>query len=291
LNKLEVWILAIRPKTLPAAIASSLLGLSFALNKGKINIFAAISAVLISILLQIGSNLANDLFDFQRGVDTSERIGPTRVTQAGLLSLYEMKIGLVVVFSLASILGFYLAIIAGWIVIIIGISAILAALLYSGGPFPYGYHFLGEVFVFIYFGVVAVCGTYYVLTGEVTRQVLFSSFCMGFLISNILIINNLRDIKTDKLSGKQTMAVYLGKKRSRIEYVIFLIITYIFTLIIVLIDPEMNFILLTWLTIPLSIILSIKLFRSDGTALNSLLSQTAQLAFIFSIVFSIGVLV
>ncbi|MFH2037855.1 MAG: 1,4-dihydroxy-2-naphthoate octaprenyltransferase, partial [Chloroflexota bacterium] len=198
LTKTQIWILAARPKTLPAAAASVILGSALALKDSNFSFWPALAALCISILLQIGANFANDLFDNQRGADTSQRLGPTRVAQAGLLSPRQIKTGMIVVFAISIALGAYLAWVAGWVVSIIGLSAIFAALAYTGGPFPFGYHSLGDLFVLIYFGLVAVCGTYFVQTHTIGIPVVWAGFGIGLLITNILVVNNLRDIETDR---------------------------------------------------------------------------------------------
>lgn len=284
------WLIASRPKTLPAAAASTILGTALAYHDGRFFLPTALAALLISILMQVGANFANDLYDFQRGADTEERLGPVRVTQAGLLSPTQMKRGIVVVFGISVLLGFYLAIVAGWIVIIIGILAILAALAYTGGPFPYGYHSLGDIFVFIFFGFAAVCGTYFVQAHTVTIPSLLGGFAIGLLITNILVINNLRDIETDRRTGKITLAVKLGEKGTKIEYLICLCLAYLVPLILISTSHSFTGSLLSWLSFPLAVKLLRNLYQVSGRELNRTLAETAQLALIYALLFSIGIL-
>jgi 1,4-dihydroxy-2-naphthoate octaprenyltransferase len=190
----NTWMLAIRPRTLPAAAAGVIMGSALAWRDGFFRLDAAFACLLTALLLQIGSNLANDVFDFERGTDTPERLGPVRVTQAGLLTPSQIKVGLAVVFALAALFGLYLAWLGGWPIIIIGIAAILSAIAYTGGPFPLGYYGLGDLFVFIFFGLASVAGTYYVQAGFVSAAAWWMSIPPGLIITAILVVNNLRDL-------------------------------------------------------------------------------------------------
>jgi 1,4-dihydroxy-2-naphthoate octaprenyltransferase len=187
----------------------------------------ALACLAGALLLQIGANLANDVFDYYHGTDTTDRLGPVRVTQSGLLKPAHVFAGMLVVFGLAALLGLYLSSIAGWPVLMIGLACIAAAVTYSGGPAPYGYIGLGDLLVFIFFGPVAVIGTYYVQALSIDPIAIWSSLAMGFLITAILIVNNLRDIETDSATGKKTMAVRLGKNGARIEYSLCLLAAYL----------------------------------------------------------------
>jgi len=289
LTKTQIWILAARPKTLPAAAASVILGSALALKDNNFSLLPALAALGISILLQIGANFANDLFDYQRGADTSQRLGPTRVVQAGLLTPGQIKIGMLVVFAISIALGAYLAWVAGWVVIIIGLSAIFAALAYTGGPFPFGYHSLGDLFVLIFFGIVAVCGSYYVQTHTIGIPVFWAGFAMGLLITNILIVNNLRDIETDRSAGKVTLAVRLGVRGTRLEYLLCLLIAYAIPIILFFINSSYSGSFFSWLSIPLAIRAIRELFKFSGRDLNQTLAGTARLALVYALLFSIGI--
>jgi 1,4-dihydroxy-2-naphthoate octaprenyltransferase len=220
LSPLQVWMLAARPKTLPAAAAPVIVGSAAAFVDGAFQPLPALAALLAALLLQIGANLANDVFDFHKGADTQERLGPVRVTQSGMLSPEQVMGGMWVTFGLAALLGLYLAWVGGWPIILIGVASIAAAILYTGGPFPFGYYGLGDLFVFIFFGLVAVCGTYYIQVAALTPLAIWSSIPMGLLITAILVVNNLRDIDTDRQAGKRTLAVRLGTEGARWEYVL-----------------------------------------------------------------------
>ena len=214
----QVWWLAIRPKTLPAALSSVIVGV-FRLGP-------ALAAMAVALLLQIGSNLANDVFDYERGVDTAERKGPMRVTQAGLLTPGQVRLGMKLVFFAAFILWLYLAWASSWHMILVGLLAILAAIAYTGGPFPFGAYGLGDSFAFLFFGPVAVMGTYFVQALHISAAAWWMSVAMGLIITAILVVNNLRDIPTDSAAGRKTLAVRFGPTWARREYFCCLIIAY-----------------------------------------------------------------
>ncbi|MEA5076312.1 MAG: 1,4-dihydroxy-2-naphthoate polyprenyltransferase, partial [Coriobacteriia bacterium] len=217
-DALHTWILAIRPKTLPAAASSVIVGTALAWHDGGLSLGPALAALVIALLLQIGSNLANDVYDDERGADTADRLGPTRVTHSGLLTRTQVKTGMKVVLGLAFVLGLYLTWMRGPLVLVIGVAAIIAAVAYTGGPYPLGYHGLGEVFVFLFFGLAAVVGTYWVQTGTTTPLVWLMAVPPGLIITAILVVNNLRDIEQDRVAGKHTIAVRIGVPATIVEY-------------------------------------------------------------------------
>ena len=235
LSKFKIWLLAIRPKTLPAAMAPVIAGTSVAIRNESYKFLPAFGALMGALLLQIGSNLANDLFDYLRGVDREERLGPLRVTQAGLLSTQEIRIGMYLVFGLAICVGVYLTVLGGYPIIVMGSTAILSAIAYTTGPYPLGYHGLGDIFVFIYFGLVATMGTYYIQAGSVDLLSFLVSISIGLLIVNILVVNNYRDYKGDKQSGKRTLTVIIGKKWSRRQYGLNNLFAYLIILLLVIV--------------------------------------------------------
>lgn len=290
LTPFQIWLLAARPRTLPAAAAPVVAGSAVALAAGHFSPGPALAALLAALLLQIGANLANDVFDFHRGADTAERLGPLRVTQAGLLAPRQVLAGMWLTFGLATLLGLYLAVLAGWPVVLIGVSAILAAVAYTGGPFPFGYYGLGDLFVFIFFGPVATAGTYYVQAGSVSPLALWASLPMGFLITAILVVNNLRDIATDRAAGKRTLAVRLGANGARIEYLACLAGAYLTPPLILLLGLAPYGVLLAWLSLPLGISLVRTLYRVSGRPLNRALAGTGQLALIYALLFAVGLL-
>ena len=212
ITRSQAWILAMRPKTLPAAAAPVVVGAALAFADGRFDLLPALAAALGALLLQILSNFANDYSDYFRGADTTERIGPVRVTSSGLISPSQLRLGMIVVIALAVLVGLYLVWVGGWPILVAGVAAILAALAYTGGPFPFGYHGLGELFVFLFFGIVAVCGTYFVQAHNVTWGVLVAAVPVGLLVTAILVVNNYRDIDTDRRAGKRTLAVRLGRQ-------------------------------------------------------------------------------
>ncbi len=243
-----------------------------------------------ALLIQIGANYANDLFDYQKGVDNAHRLGPLRVTQAGLLSEGEMMRGTGVVFALASLCGVYLIFVAGWPVAVIGLASILAALAYTGGPRPYGYSGWGEVFVFLFFGLAAVAGSYYVQARQINLAALAASFPVGFLVVNILVVNNLRDIPTDRASGKHTLAARFGEAWARREYLVILVLAYLSTGILALSGLFTPWVFLSWGSLPVAVRLARAVWRDSGRALNASLAGSGQLELLFCLLFSIGLI-
>ena len=241
-----------------------------------------------ALLLQIGSNLANDVFDFERGTDTPERLGPTRVTQAGLLTPRQVKIGMGLVFGLAAVLGLYLAWLGGWPIIAIGMAAILAAIAYTGGPFPLGYHGLGDLFVFIFFGLASVAGTYYVQAGSVSAAVWWMTLPPGLIITAILVVNNLRDIDNDRKGGKRTLAVRIGERATKIEYVLCMALAYLVLPVAALLGIIPWLSLLAWLSLPFAIKSARVVLTQKGRPLNAALAGTGQTALVFSLLFWVG---
>jgi 1,4-dihydroxy-2-naphthoate polyprenyltransferase len=287
-TKFSAWVLAARPRTLPAAAAPVLIGTGLALRDGQFDAINAAAAFFIAMLLQIGANVANDLFDHERGTDTPARLGPLRVAAQGWLSPPEMRIGMGVVFGLAALLGLVLYLDKGWPVLAVGLAAILAALAYTGGPFPYGYHALGDIFVFIFFGLIAVAGTYFVQAGEVTLVVWLASIPIGLLIVNILVVNNLRDIPTDTAANKRTLAVLLGRRAMQNEYLLCLLGAYLIPLLMALFGLLSFWILLTWISLPQAWSLYRLLQKTEGAALNVALAYTAQLSLVYAALFAAG---
>jgi len=290
LHKWQIWLLASRPKTLPAAIAPVLVGTSLAWADGRFSLAPALAAAVGALLLQILSNFANDYFDFEKGVDTRERVGPTRVMAAGLLSARELRLGMAAVISLAVLDGIYLVMVGGWPILAVGAASILAALLYTGGPLPFGYRGLGDLFVFIFFGLTAVCGTYYVQAGTLSPVIFVAAAPVGFLITAILVVNNLRDIETDAKAGKRTLAVLIGHENTRRQYLVLLILAYSATLLLWLGYELGPAVLLPLLSLPLAVRRASSVYSAKGKELNSVLAATAQLSRQFSLLLAIGIL-
>ena len=214
----SLWIQAARPKTLSAAAAPVLVGAGLAEAHGTFALLPVVAAFAGAILIQIGTNLANDYYDFVRGGDTPNRVGPVRVTQAGLIPAEQVWRGMVAVLTAATCVGVYLVVVGGWPIVWIGLASLLCAVAYTGGPYPLAYHGLGDPFVFVFFGLIAVGGTYWVQALVLPGDVLVAGAGVGALTTAILVANNLRDLETDASAGKRTLAVRLGRNGSRVEY-------------------------------------------------------------------------
>ncbi|PKO13094.1 MAG: 1,4-dihydroxy-2-naphthoate polyprenyltransferase [Chloroflexi bacterium HGW-Chloroflexi-10] len=288
LTKTQAWILAARPKTLPAAAAPVIVGSAAAFAEQMFKPGPALAALAGALLLQIGANYANDVFDYQKGADSGERLGPLRLTQAGILSPREVKTGMWVSFTLAAACGVYMALVSGWVIILIGLLAILAAIAYTGGPFPYGYKGLGEIFVFLFFGLAAVCGTYYAQAGSISQLALLSSLPMGFLIVAILVVNNLRDVESDRASGKHTLAVRYGANWAKQEYVVMLILAYLVVFLMGISDLASPWVVLCWLSLPFIFSLTSAVLNQSGRILNKTLAGTGQLTLMFALLYALG---
>lgn len=286
---LHAWLIAARPRTLPAAAAPVFVAIAFALRDGVFHWPSALACLLISLLMQVGANFANDLFDHERGSDTPDRLGPTRVTASGIISPAQMRLGTALIFAAAGLLGMYLIWLRGWPVLALGLAIIAAALAYTGGPFPYGYYALGDVFVFLSFGVAAVCGTYYAQSGALTLAVAWASVPVGLLIINILVVNNTRDIGTDTVANKRTLAVMLGRRAMLLEYLFCLLGAYLVPLGLWLSGLASIGGMLAWLSLPQAFLVYREFSRAEGRALNKTLGATAQLALVYSLLFALGV--
>ena len=286
----EVWVLAARPKTLPAALAPVLVGTAVAWAAGGFRAGPAAAAAVGALLLQIGSNLANDVFDFERGADREGRTGPMRVTQAGLLTPSQVRSGMVFVFGLALLVGVYLTVEAGWPVVVIGLAAIASALAYTGGPFPLGYNGLGELFVMIFFGFGAVCGTAFVQAGFVPAAAWPAGFAAGCLATAILVVNNVRDIEQDRKSGKRTLPVRFGRSWGVAEFGTLVVLAYLVPVTLVATDRAPTTLLLVLLSALLTLPLVNSLRHERGPILNRTLAGTARLFLIWSVLYSAGLL-
>jgi len=242
-----------------------------------------------ALLIQIGTNFANDYSDFHRGADHEGRLGPVRVTQSGLITQEGVRRGIVVAFGLAALLGGWLAWIGGWPIIVIGLLSIISGLAYTGGPFPFGYHGLGDVFVFVFFGLVAVTGTAFLQTGTWSQFALLLSIPIGLLVTNILVVNNLRDLPTDRAANKRTLATRLGDRATRLQYALFVIVSYAIPLFLAIVDPSHRWIMLTWLTLPLAFILTRTVLGGlTGRELNPILKKSGQLLLVFGVLLAAG---
>lgn len=285
------WILAIRPRTLPAAIGPLLVGNVLASTLPQFSLSIAFIATLCAVLLQIAVNLANDYFDFKNGIDTDARLGPVRVTQSGLLSPNSVRNAMILVLCAAIILGFILINHGGWIITILAVLSVLGALGYSGGPYPLASHGLGELAAFVFFGLIAVVGSFYLQAGFTNINAWLLGAAIGFLNAAIMLVNNTRDIETDRHAKKFTLAVSMGEARAKKLYQILIFLPFA----IIFIGYVMGILtgLQTILTLPTFLIarhLSQAFTEKTGQALNPLLGRTAQLTLVFSLVFSLGTL-
>jgi 1,4-dihydroxy-2-naphthoate octaprenyltransferase len=297
---LRAWLLASRPATLPAAAVPVLVGAAAAIHEGaafRSMVFAATLAA--ALLIQVGTNYANDYSDFQRGADREGRLGPTRVTQSGLIRHESVRRGIVVAFGAAALLGVWLAWIGGWPIVLIGVLSILCGLAYTGGPWPFGYHGLGDLFVFVFFGVVAVTGAAYLQSGRWSGLALAASVPIGLLVTNILVVNNLRDLPTDRAAGKHTLAVRIGERATRLQYALCTALAYLALAVAVAMyeAPALSaaipatrlWLLLPWLTLPLGVALVRRVLGGlAGRELNPMLERTGQLLLAFGVLLAIG---
>lgn len=287
-SKLNIWVQAARPKTLWASVAPVVIGSAMAFESGGLHIMSALSALAGAVLIQIGTNFANDYFDFHKGADSTDRLGPTRVVQAGLVQPPAMKAAFIAVFALAVVPGAYLIWRAGWPLFVIGVLSILFGILYTAGPYPLGYVGLGELFVIIFFGPVAVGGTYYVQTLQISLPVIISGLAPGLFSVAILTVNNLRDVQSDHRAGKKTLAVRFGVTFSKIEYLLSIAIACLIPLILLLHNDKHLYSLLTSVVL-LAAIPSIKtVFTAEGIVLNHVLESTGKMLLLYSLIFSIG---
>ena len=283
----RIWLLAARPATLPAAIVPVLVG-SAATRHGAhiLHEQTLVATLLAALLIQIGTNFANDVFDFRRGADTADRLGPLRVTQGGLVSARQVLVATYITFGLALLVGLYLVRIGGWPILVVGVLCLLAGLGYTGGPWPFGYHGLGDLVCFIFFGVLAVLGSAYLQDSTITPLVMWASIPVGCLVTAILIVNNLRDIDTDRRVGKMTLAVRLGRRGTRMEYAVFVAVAYGVVVGLGLAGMVGAWWWLPLLSLPLAVWLVRFITRTEGRPLNSALKRTGQLHLLFGLLFA-----
>ncbi len=288
---LRLFLMASRPRTLPAAVAPVLVGTSLAISDDEFHALAFVAALVGSVFIQIGTNLANDYSDARRGADTEDRLGPVRVTAGGLMPPRRVLTGVYVSFAVAVLAGIYLAAVAGPEMLAVGAVSILAGVLYTGGPRPYGYAGLGELFVFLFFGLVAVAGSYYVQAEELPWEAFALSVPVGLLAAAILVVNNVRDVDTDRRAGKRTLAVQLGRPGARRLFAAMLLVTFAAPVAIPLAGGLSWWVTLALLSAPLvPPLLRTVLTRTDGPALNGALADTGRLLAVFSLLLSAGVL-
>ncbi|MBA2515015.1 MAG: 1,4-dihydroxy-2-naphthoate polyprenyltransferase [Solirubrobacterales bacterium] len=290
---MRIWLMAARPRTLPAAVAPVLVGTALAATQGTFKVLSFVAAIIGALFIQIGTNLSNDYSDARRGADTEDRLGPVRVTAGGLVPPRQVLIGTYVSFALAVLAGTYLIATAGWELLVAGIASILAGVLYTGGPRPYGYEGLGEIFVFLFFGVVAVAGSYFAQVEEVAWEALVLAVPVGLLASAILVVNNVRDLETDRRAGKRTSAVQLGRERARALYVAMVAGAFLTAPLPWLLGSASleAWLLIVLVAVPIALpVIKTVRTRVDGPALNGALAGTGQLQLAFCLLLSAGIL-
>lgn len=289
-SPIRAWASAVRPKTLAAGAVPVVVGSALAAEAGAFQLLPALAALVGALLLQIGSNLANDVFDFLNGADDADRVGPARATQQGWLEPRQMMVGAAVVFGAAIVVGAYLVSLGGWPIVGIGLAGIVCAVAYTGGPVPLGYRGLGDPLVFLFFGPAAVLGTYYVQVGDLSWVAAGASASVGLLATAILVVNNLRDRHTDARAGKRTLAVRMGAAGARREYVALLGLAYAIPAGLAAMGLAGLGWLLPWLSGPLALRRVRAVTSLDGAALNGELAATARLTAVFGALLSVGVL-
>jgi 1,4-dihydroxy-2-naphthoate octaprenyltransferase len=291
---MRIWLMAARPRTLPAAIAPVLVGTAAAVEQvGELPRWGAFLAALVgSIFIQIGTNLANDYSDAKRGADTADRLGPVRVTASGMVTPQRVMRATWIAFAVAVACGIYLTVVAGWVILVIGALSIAAGVLYTGGPRPYGYAGFGEVFVFLFFGLVAVNGSYYAQLEELDALPLGLSISIGLLATAIIVVNNVRDVETDRRAGKNTLAVRIGRERAVGLYRLLVLGAFVVLPIALIAGDSSMLPLIGLLAAPLAIRPAKTLAeRRDGPALNGVLAATGGILAVFSLLVTAGLLI
>lgn len=283
----KIWLDACRPRTLPAAAAPVVLGSAVAAYAGGFRLLPALAALAGALLIQVGTNLANDVFDAEKGADTPDRLGPVRAVAAGLVSAGTMRLAMWLAFAAAVVPGAYLVALGGWPIVLVGLASIAAGILYTGGPWPLGYHGLGDLFVFVFFGLVAVVGTVWIETGFIPALSWMVAIPAGFLSTAILVVNNLRDRETDARAGKRTLAVRFGRSFAVTEYAALVLLPFLATAALALqLRSPWPLLALARLPAALSLVRAVR--ASEGRALNPLLGATAKLLLTWSMLLALG---
>jgi 1,4-dihydroxy-2-naphthoate polyprenyltransferase len=288
---IRIWLMAARIRTLPAAIAPVLVGTALAGWQHIFHPLRFVAALVGAIFIQVGTNLSNDYSDARRGADAEDRLGPVRVTAGGLVPPRQVLIATYVSFGVAVLAGVYLVVVAGWQLLLVGGASILAGVLYTGGPKPYGYEGLGELFVFLFFGIVAVAGSYFVQVKHLDWKAFALAVPVGLLASAILVVNNFRDIDSDRRAGKRTLAVRLGRDKTRTMFAVIVYVAFLLAPVTWVFGPMKPWLLLPWLTLPLAaqIVREVR-NRTDGPSLNQALAHTGMLQLAFCTLLSAGLL-
>jgi 1,4-dihydroxy-2-naphthoate octaprenyltransferase len=287
----RIWLMAARVRTLPAAVGPVLVGTALASYLHVFHPLRFVAALIGAIFIQVGTNLSNDYSDARRGADSEDRLGPVRITAGGLVPPRQVLIATYLSFGVAVAAGAYLIAVAGWQLLLVGAASILAGVLYTGGPRPYGYEGLGEVFVFLFFGIVAVAGSFFVQVRHLDWEAFALAVPVGLVAASILVVNNIRDIETDRRAGKRTLAVRLGRTRIRGVFAAMIYGAYLLALVTWVFGPLSAWVLLPWLTLPVGaeLVRAVR-NRTDGPALNQALAQTGMLQLAFCMLLSAGLL-
>src|SRR5579884_4237391 len=287
----RIWLMASRVRTLPASLAPVLVGTALAGYLGVFHPLRFVAALIGAMFIQVGTNLSNDYSDARRGADAEDRLGPVRVTAGGLVPPRRVLVATYVSFAVAVLAGVYLIVVAGWQLLLVGAASILAGVLYTGGPRPYGYEGLGEVFVFLFFGIVAVAGSYFVQVRQLDWEAFALAVPVGLIASGILVVNNVRDIDSDRRARKRTLAVRLGRARTRVMFAVLIYLAYVLAPVTWWFGPLSAWLLLPWLTLPLAARV-VRVVRShvDGASLNQALAQTGMLQLVFCALLCAGLL-
>ncbi len=288
LTKFESWILASRPKTLFAAIVPVFVGSGVAISEGIFVPAYSLVALICSILIQIGTNFTNDLYDYTKGADNEKRKGPRRVLASGLITVREMEFAIIITFLISFLLGLYLVYAGGWIILVVGIFSIIAGIAYTAGPFPLAYNGLGDIFVFGFFGIIGTVFTYYLHSHHINFVSLLASVPVGSLVTNILVVNNYRDIEEDRAAKKFTLAVKMGRTFTRYQFIFLIVISFLTPLILFLFFDYSVWIFLPYITVPVAAKVIRMITTLEGTDLNKTLELTARLSALFGILFSAG---
>ena len=285
---LKTWLMAMRPKTLTAGAVPVLVATALAYGEGVGRLLPALAALVGAVLIQIGTNFINDYYDFKKGADTAERLGPKRVTQSGLIAPSTVLMGGLACFALATLVGLYLVAVGGWPIVLIGVMSLVCGYAYTGGPYPLGYHGLGDLFVLIFFGLVAVTGTYYVQAGFVGPAAWWASLPVGAIGTCLIVVNNQRDASTDVKAGKRTVVVRFGAGFGRAEYVLLLVASYATPFVLFARGLASAWVFLPLLSLPLVAPPLKMMLKSEGAALNPALGATARLQLVFGLLFALG---
>jgi 1,4-dihydroxy-2-naphthoate polyprenyltransferase len=288
---MRIWLMAARVRTLPASVAPVLVGTALAGYFGVFHPLRFVAALIGAMFIQVGTNLSNDYSDARRGADTEDRLGPLRVTAGGLVPPKRVLVATYVSFGIAVLAGIYLIVVAGWQLLLVGAASILAGILYTGGPRPYGYEGLGEIFVFLFFGIVAVAGSFFVQVKHLDWEAFALAVPVGLIATAILVVNNIRDLETDRRAGKRTLAVRLGRERTRVLYAVIIYLAFLLTPVTWIFGPLRAWMFLPWLCLPLGagLVRTVR-NRTDGPSLNGALARNGMLQLAFCVLLSAGLL-